>query len=113
MVVHTFNPSAWEEEAGGSLGSRTAWSRVVSTRIARATQGDPDFKKHQKRKKKEKKKGSRNTREPGSCFYQSTQLCHIYVQSRRGITKREMGFSLGSFAHTEGSGVCWVNIAQV
>jgi hypothetical protein len=26
MVVHTFNPSAWKAEAGGSQGSRPAWS---------------------------------------------------------------------------------------
>jgi hypothetical protein len=26
MVVHTFNPRAWEAEAGGFLSSRPAWS---------------------------------------------------------------------------------------
>jgi hypothetical protein len=26
VVVHTFNPSLWEAEAGGFLSSRTAWS---------------------------------------------------------------------------------------
>jgi hypothetical protein len=26
MVVHTFNPSSWEAEAGGSLNLRPAWS---------------------------------------------------------------------------------------
>jgi hypothetical protein len=26
MVVHTFNPSTWEAEAGGFLSSRPAWS---------------------------------------------------------------------------------------
>jgi hypothetical protein len=26
VVVHTFNPSTWEAEAGGSLRSRPAWS---------------------------------------------------------------------------------------
>jgi len=25
-VAHTFNPSTWEAEAGGSLSSRAAWS---------------------------------------------------------------------------------------
>jgi major histocompatibility complex class I len=26
VVVHSFNPSTWEAEAGGSLSSRPAWS---------------------------------------------------------------------------------------
>jgi hypothetical protein len=26
VVMHTFNPSTWEAEAGGSLSSRPAWS---------------------------------------------------------------------------------------
>jgi hypothetical protein len=26
VVVHTFNPSTWEAEAGGFLNSRPAWS---------------------------------------------------------------------------------------
>jgi hypothetical protein len=26
MVAHAFNPSTWEAEAGGFLGSRPAWS---------------------------------------------------------------------------------------
>jgi hypothetical protein len=26
VVVHAFNPSTWEAEAGGSLSSRPAWS---------------------------------------------------------------------------------------
>ena len=26
LVVHTFNPSTWEAEAGGFLSSRSAWS---------------------------------------------------------------------------------------
>jgi major histocompatibility complex class I len=26
VVVHTFNPSTWEAEAGESLSSRPAWS---------------------------------------------------------------------------------------
>jgi hypothetical protein len=26
VVVHTFNPSTWEAEAGGSLSSRPTWS---------------------------------------------------------------------------------------
>jgi hypothetical protein len=42
MVVHTFNPSIWEAEAGGSLSSRTA----------RATQRNPVSRKQNKKKKK-------------------------------------------------------------
>jgi hypothetical protein len=40
VVVHAFNPSTWEAEAGRFLSSRPAWSRV-SSRTARATQKDP------------------------------------------------------------------------
>jgi hypothetical protein len=40
VVAHAFNPSTWEAEAGGSLNSRPAWS-TVSSRTARATQGNP------------------------------------------------------------------------
>jgi hypothetical protein len=28
VVVHTFNPSTWEAEAGGSMSSRLAWFTV-------------------------------------------------------------------------------------
>jgi hypothetical protein len=44
VVVHAFNPSTWEAEAGGFLSLRTA----------RATQRNPVLEK--KKKKKEKKK---------------------------------------------------------
>jgi hypothetical protein len=37
VVVHAFNPSTWEAEAGGFLSSRPAWFRV-SSRTARAIQ---------------------------------------------------------------------------
>ena len=37
---HTFSPSTWEAEAGGSLSSRPAWF-IVSSRTARATQRNP------------------------------------------------------------------------
>ena len=49
MMVHTFNPSTWEAEAGGFLNSRPAWVYRVSSRTAKATQ----------RKKKKKKKKER------------------------------------------------------
>jgi hypothetical protein len=41
VVVHAFNPSTWEAEAGGFLSSRPAWSTRVSSRTARATQRNP------------------------------------------------------------------------
>jgi hypothetical protein len=44
VVVHAFNPSTREAEAGGFLSSRPAWSRV-SSRTARAIQRNPVSKK--------------------------------------------------------------------
>jgi hypothetical protein len=38
VVVHTFHPSTWERETGGSLSSRPAWNYIVSSRTARATE---------------------------------------------------------------------------
>jgi hypothetical protein len=51
MVVHAFNPSTWEAEAGRSLSLSFAWSSEfeaslvykVSSRTARATQRNPVF----------------------------------------------------------------------
>jgi hypothetical protein len=40
VVVHAFNPSTQDAEAGGFLSSRPAWSKV-SSRTARATQRNP------------------------------------------------------------------------
>jgi hypothetical protein len=64
VVVHAFNPSTWEAEAGRFLSSRPAWSTKVSSRTAKATQRNPvsknkktkKQKKNQKKKKKKKKK---------------------------------------------------------
>jgi hypothetical protein len=53
VVVHAFNPSTQEAEAGGFLSSRPAWSRV-SSRTARATQRNP-VSKNQKIKKERNK----------------------------------------------------------
>jgi hypothetical protein len=39
VVVHAFNPSTREAEAGGFLNSRPAWS--TDSRTARATQRNP------------------------------------------------------------------------
>ena len=38
VVVHDFNPSTREAEAGGFLSSRPAWSYRVSSRTSRTTQ---------------------------------------------------------------------------
>jgi hypothetical protein len=50
VVVHTFNPSTWEAEAGGFLSLSPGWS-TESSRTARATQRNP-VSKNQKKKKK-------------------------------------------------------------
>jgi hypothetical protein len=45
VVAHAFNPSTWEEEAGGFLSSRPAWSTKW---VPRATQWNPVSKKKRK-----------------------------------------------------------------
>jgi hypothetical protein len=35
VVTHTFNPSAWEEEEGGSLGLRPAWPTAQTPGLQR------------------------------------------------------------------------------
>ena len=50
MVVHTFNPSTQEAEAGEFLSSRPAWS------TARAIQRNPVSKNQKEKKKKKKRK---------------------------------------------------------
>jgi hypothetical protein len=52
LVVHAFNPSTWEAEAGRFLSSRPLVYRV-SSRIARATQRSPVSKEPKKKKKKD------------------------------------------------------------
>jgi hypothetical protein len=48
-VVHAFNLSTWEAEAGGFLSLRSAWSTELSSRAIMATQRNPVL-KNQKRK---------------------------------------------------------------
>jgi hypothetical protein len=52
VVVHAFNPSTWEAEAGGFLSSRPEASLVykVSSRTARAIQRNPVLKKKKDKK---------------------------------------------------------------
>jgi hypothetical protein len=57
VVVHTFNPSTWEAEAGGFLSSRPAWSTML-------VPGQPGLhretlSKKRRRKKKEEEEGRR------------------------------------------------------
>jgi hypothetical protein len=65
VVVHAFNPSTWEAEAGGFLSSRPAWSTEgVSSWTAKATQRNPVLKKtkQQQKKKTQKIKTKPNTK---------------------------------------------------
>jgi hypothetical protein len=41
VVVHTFNPSTWEAEAGGFSEFEASLVYKVSSRTARATQRNP------------------------------------------------------------------------
>lgn len=41
MVLHNFNPNTWEAGTGKSLGLKTSLVIKVSSRIARATHGNP------------------------------------------------------------------------
>ena len=49
VVAHTFNPSAWEAEAGRFLSLRPAWSTRVSSRTAKATKRKPVSKKQKQK----------------------------------------------------------------
>ena len=63
MVAHTFNPSTWEAEAGGSLEFEASLVYKVSSRTARAIQRNPVSKKQQQQNNNNKKKNTvRNTR---------------------------------------------------
>jgi hypothetical protein len=57
VVVHAFNPSTWETEAGRFSSSRPAWVyRVVSSLVtARAKQRNPVSKKPKAKSKIKKK----------------------------------------------------------
>ena len=53
MVVHVFNPSSWEAEAGGFLSLRPAWAK----------QRNPVSKNLKKKKEKERKRGGGERKE--------------------------------------------------
>jgi hypothetical protein len=60
VVVHTFNPSTREAEAGGFLSSRPSLVYRVSSRTVRATLRNPVSENQKvKKKKKEKRKKER------------------------------------------------------
>lgn len=54
VVVHTFNPSTYETEAGGFLSSKPAWSTQLSFRTARDTQRNHVSKKKNQIRTKQK-----------------------------------------------------------
>jgi hypothetical protein len=49
VVVHAFNPSTWEAEAGGSFEFEANLVYKVSSRTARAIQRDPVSRKKKKK----------------------------------------------------------------
>jgi hypothetical protein len=60
-VVHAFNPSTWEAEAGGSLESEASLVYRVSSRTARATQRNR-LKTKQNKTKQNKTKQNKTTK---------------------------------------------------
>jgi hypothetical protein len=54
VLVHAFNPSTWEAEAGGFLSSRPAWSTNKISRSARAIQRNLVLKKKKERERERK-----------------------------------------------------------
>jgi hypothetical protein len=56
MMVHAFNPSTWEAEAGRFLEFEASLVYRVSFRTARATQRNPVLKKAKKQNKTKQKK---------------------------------------------------------
>jgi hypothetical protein len=61
VMVHAFNPSTGEAEAGGFLSSRPAWSKKVSSRTARAIQRNPVSKNQNQNQNQNNKKPNQPT----------------------------------------------------
>jgi hypothetical protein len=59
VVVHTFNPSIWEAEAGVSLSSKPAWSTEL-VQIASITQRNPVSKQNKAKQNKQTKNPHQN-----------------------------------------------------
>ena len=62
VVVHAFNPSSWEAEAGGSLEFAASLVYRVSSRTARATQRNRVLKNQKKKKKKKQQQQQQKTK---------------------------------------------------
>jgi hypothetical protein len=62
VVVHAFNPSTREAEAGGISEFEASLVYRVSSRTARATQRNPVSKKRKEMKRKEKKRKGKRKR---------------------------------------------------
>jgi hypothetical protein len=83
-MAHTFNPSTWEAEAGGSLISEFEASLVyrVSSRTARTAQRNPVSKtKNQKPKPKQNK----NSKLKARCGGHACSPNNLKVEGRRII----------------------------
>jgi hypothetical protein len=63
VVVHTFNPSTWEAEAGRFLSSRPAWStELVSGQLGLHRETLPQNKTKQNKTKQNKTKQNKTKR---------------------------------------------------
>jgi hypothetical protein len=72
VVVHVFNPSTWEAEAGGYLNLRSAWSTEFQDSQG-YTKRNPGLKKQtnkqtNKKTKKQKKQGGRGVCKPAGAM---------------------------------------------
>jgi hypothetical protein len=61
VVVHAFNPSTGETEAGRSLKFEVSMIYRMSFRTARATQRNPDLKKQTNKRRKKKYRQTRTS----------------------------------------------------
>jgi hypothetical protein len=74
VVVHAFNPSTWEAEAGGFLSSRAAWS---TERVP----GQPElYRETLSQKKTNKKTGSSYTETNLSTNHHQISVCNPVVE---------------------------------
>jgi hypothetical protein len=73
VVVHAFNPSTWEAEAGGFLSFQDSLVYKVSSRTAWALQRNPVSKK--KKTKNKKQKTTTTNSKIGCGVYLSGKLC--------------------------------------
>ena len=69
MVVHVFNPSTWEAEAGGFLSSRIAWSTEWVPGLLGLYRETLSWKTKGKKKKKERKKRLKTPLVPSTLYF--------------------------------------------